>query len=194
MITAGSIWWALHSEIRESKGTYVVTYSTNTPDESSVEKATYKWLGADDEPKYIELPTIGAEGFVQKVGVDQNKQVAVPSNIHFAGWYVSSAKPGQTGLSIIDGHVTGRYHDAVFKDLTKLKVGDIFQIELGSGEVKKYRVIGIQSVMVDQANSLLFSQDAKVSSQLNLITCTGDFDITNQLFNKRLIVYSQLDN
>lgn len=186
------IWLRLNVDIGSPNEGETITYSTNTPEETKVDKQTYTWTGLDTYPKYIDLPTIGAEGFIQKVGVDQNKQVAVPSNIHFAGWFADSVIPGQKGLSIIDGHVTGRYNDAIFKDLINIKVDDTFQIEFGDGSTKTFKVIDLQTVAVDAAASVLFSQKSKVTNQLNLITCTGDFDEENQLYNKRLIVLSTL--
>lgn len=40
--------------------------------------------------------------------------MAVPNNIHMAGWFMDSVRPGQMGLSIIDGHVDGRRETAIF--------------------------------------------------------------------------------
>ena len=189
-IVCAFVWLRIGIEVNTPKEGETTTFSTSTPDETKVDKQTHEWVGLDTEPKYIYLPTIGAEGFIQKVGVDQNKQVAVPNNIHFAGWFTDSSLPGQKGLSIIDGHVTGRFNDAIFKDLTKIKVDDTFQVEFGDGSKKTFKVIELQTVAVDAASSVLFSQKSKISSQLNLITCTGDFDVENQLYNKRLIVLS----
>lgn len=193
-IVCAFVWLRLGIEVGTPKEGETTTFSTNTPDETKVDKQTYEWVGLDTEPKYIYLPTIGAEGFIQKVGVDQNKQIAVPNNIHFAGWFTDSSLPGQKGLSIIDGHVTGRFNDAIFKDLTNIKVDDTFQVEFGDNTKKTFKVFELQTIAVDEAASVLFSQKSKISSQLNLITCTGDFDEKNQLYNKRLIVYSTLIN
>src|SRR6266403_1231650 len=65
--------------------THVVTVSTNQPGEESV--APYHSTATGAQPKYLRLPSIQAEGFVQAVGVDQHHQVAVPTNIRLAGWF-----------------------------------------------------------------------------------------------------------
>lgn len=119
----------------------VLTYSTDKPDEAKPNKDTYKWQGQPTDPKFITMPTINNDGFIQKVGVDQNKQIAVPNNIHVAGWFNQSQLPGDKGLSIIDGHVTGRVNNGIFKDLGKLKKDDVFKIEFGNGTVKEFKMV-----------------------------------------------------
>lgn len=184
------VWLRLIVKVGSPKEGETITFSTTTPDETPIDKQAYEWVGLGKYPKYINLPTINTEGFIQKVGVDQNKQIAVPNNTHLAGWFSDSSLPGQSGLSIIDGHVTGRFNDGIFKDLTKIKVDDTFQIEFGNGSVKTFKVIDTQTINTETAASVLFSQKPKISSQLNLVTCTGDFDTKSQLYNKRLIVQS----
>src|SRR5690606_1027811 len=100
----------------------VITYSVDTPSETKPGPEG-GWRGAAHEPKKIVIPSIGVDGFIQKVGVDQNAEIAVPNNIHKAGWFVDSVLPGERGLSIIDGHLSGRQNDGIFKSLAKLEEG-----------------------------------------------------------------------
>ena len=167
----------------------VVTYSTDNPEED--QNAPFDWTGEVSDPKYITLPSIEAEGFIQKVGVDQNSEVAVPTNIHVAGWFVQSAKPGDKGLSIIDGHVNGRSQDGIFKQLSLLGPDDTFTIERGDGSVLEYRVRQVSNVSVDEAPTVLFSQLVGVSEQLNLITCGGEFDAASRQYDQRVIVNAE---
>jgi len=172
--------------------TPAITNSTNTPTEIAPKKETYQWTGSADEPRYIVLPSIAAEGFVQKADVDQNNEIAVPSNIHMAAWFLKSAKPGMPGLSIIDGHVNGRENAGIFKNLSKLKNGDVYTVELGNGSLKKYKVFKNETVPLADSVNILFSQNPKVQSQLNLITCGGTFDSKTQSYDKRVIISSTL--
>lgn len=192
LITCGVLFKTISSPEKPSSDSDVITVSTNNPSEIKPNKNTYKWQGAPDEPKYISLPTITAEGFVQKVGVDQNKEIAVPNNIYKAGWFVATAKPGNTGLSIIDGHVNGRVNSGIFKDLVKLKVDDTYTVELGSGVTKNYRVTKIIQVPTKDAPNALFSQEPNIKSQLNLITCGGTFNKSTKQYDERVIVYAAL--
>jgi LPXTG-site transpeptidase (sortase) family protein len=169
----------------------VITYSTDQPIEEPPPK-DYKWSGGESDPKRIILPTVSVDGFVQRVGVDQNKEVAVPDNIHMAGWFINTAQPGQKGLSVIDGHVDGREQGGIFRRLKELRKDDEFQIELGSGDIKRFKVMQITEVNAKEAASILFSQSPKVTSQLNLITCGGTYDKASQRYDKRVIVSASL--
>jgi sortase (surface protein transpeptidase) len=100
-----------------------ITHSTDRPDERSVSQSSEYNVPAD-QPKKIIIPSIAAEGFIQPVGKDQYNNVGVPTNIHFAGWYVDSVKPGNPGLSVIDGHVSSLYGSALFAKLKNLRDND----------------------------------------------------------------------
>lgn len=170
----------------------VITYSTDAPDESKANADNYNWNGAPDEPKKIRISKINVDVFVQKAGVDQDKKVAVPNNVHLAGWFADSQKPGQNGLSVISGHVSGRTTDGVFKQLGSLKAGDEFEVELGNGEVKLYKVIDTKQVKESESAPILFSQNPKVKSQVNLITCGGNFNDQTDQYDDRIIVSGEL--
>lgn len=172
----------------------VITFSTDKPDEKKPDKATYKWNGDQGDPKYLTMPTIKTEGFIQKVGVDQNKAVAVPNNIHIAGWFTTTetVRFAEKGLSIIDGHVDGLTEVGIFDKLANVKKDDKFEVELGSGKKLIYKVMDIVTVPTKEATTVLFNQDPKVKSQLNLITCGGTFDKKVGQYDKRIIVTAVL--
>lgn len=194
LVVAGGLgFWKLHKDKTEitRKNNEVITYSPDKPDETKPDKDTYKWYGNPTDPKYITLPSIGAEGFLRKVGVDQNKQVATPDNINMAGWFVDTVRPGEKGNSIIDGHVSGWVNKGIFKDLIKLKSGDTYSVEFGNGDKKTFKVKEVKDVPVDEAASILFSQDPGITNQLSLITCGGKFDRASNQYENRVIVISE---
>lgn len=167
----------------------IIGFSTSQPAEVPVEKDTYVWKGSAEDPKYITLPSIASEGFIEQVGINQERQIAVPTNIHIAGWYINSLRPGEEGLSIIDGHV-GVGNPGIFSELWKLVSGDIFSIEFGDGTVRQFRVEEVLVVDAETANTALFTRDPEIKSQLNLITCDGDFDRLTRQYDQRVIVVS----
>lgn len=169
------------------QGSDDIITSTDRPSEVKP-GADYDWRGGESDPKKIVIENINVDAFVQKVGVDKNQQIAVPNNVHIAGWFVDSAKIGEKGLSIIDGHVDGLTTGGVFKDLGKLKAGDVVKIEKGNGNLVSYEVMQNITVPTGESAGLLYSQDPKVESQLNLITCIGNFDTDSQTYDKRVIV------
>ena len=197
VVILAAIGWTIHHHSQKTiaaKKSAVITYSPDKPDETKPDKQTFKWYGQDNDPKYITMPTIKAEGFLQKVGTDQHKQVATPGNIYMAGWFVSTARPGQKGLSIIDGQVNGLQNPGIFKNLGKLKQGDTYTVEFGNGSTKTFKVKRVENVPVAQAADVLFSQDPKTISQLNLITCGGAFNRTIHQYENRIIAVTEAVN
>lgn len=169
-----------------------VQYSTETPSEQKL-ASDFNWKGNANEPKKITIEKQGIDGFVQKVGVDQNKQVAVPNNIHVAGWFTDSVRPGDKGLSIIDGHVNGRVSDTgIFKQLPKVAVDDIITIMFGDNSTKKFKVFAAEEVKTEDSASVFFSQNPTIANQLNLITCVGNYVDANGTYDKRFIVQAEL--
>ncbi len=179
---------------KQAESEPLITYSVDFPDESKDNAISYQWRGAPEEPKKIRITKINVDAYIQKAGVDQNKRVAVPNNVHLAAWFADSVKPGQKGLSIIDGHVSGRQTEGVFEQIGKLSAGDEVEIEMGNGTIKKYKVIESQQIKESEAVSVLFDQSPKVVSQLNLITCGGRFDRSTNQYEDRIIVSTELIN
>lgn len=189
------IWRAYHAthESHPVLTDKTITYSTDQPSETKPTEACSEYTTEDALPERIAIPSIGVNGCVLKVGIDQHNAIAVPDNIYAAGWYVRSVLPGQPGLSVIDGHISGQYNiDAIFQHLSKLKEGDTFTVTLGSGKVLTYEIYATQSVPLDEAAEVLLTKDPAVTSQLNLITCGGQYDKASKLYDHRIIVSATL--
>lgn len=170
----------------------VVTTSTTTPEETVPVEACRDYKVAPSQPRKLIIPSIGVDACIQQVGRDENGAIAVPTNIHVAGWFVESALPGAVGNSIIDGHVLGRYANALFVDLGTLQKGAAVTIEFGDGTTKEFEVVDRQTYSVQDAAKVLFQQQSGVDRQLTLITCGGTFDKKAQTYDQRVIVRAQL--
>jgi LPXTG-site transpeptidase (sortase) family protein len=169
-----------------------VTISTDHPSEATIPN-TYRSTATGQQPKYLRLPTIHAQGFVQAVGIDQHHQVAVPTNINLAGWFADTVTPGEPGLSIVDGHLDGRQRPGIFANLAQLKQGDTFSVDLANGVTHQFRVLSVQSLPTDESAAVLFSQAPGVTNQLNLITCGGTFKQAAG-YDHRVVVTASLLN
>lgn len=143
-----------------------------------------------DQPRKITINSVGISGLIQKVGTTNSDEMAVPSNIFYAGWYVDGKKPSEEGLSIINGHVSGNYSDAIFKNLKYVKINDIIEVEFGDMSVKKFVVVETYTLPEAKSSEYLFSKKQDIVSQMNLITCTGRFNESTQKFDDRIIVVS----
>lgn len=165
-----------------------VTRSIGTPGETEPKEACEKYKVATGQPRKIIIEKIDVDGCIQRVGFDQNNAIAVPTNIHLAGWFVNSVVPGDKGNSIIDGHVLGRYNDAIFGRLKELRPKDTIKIQYGDGSMKSFTIEETQNYTVAEAGLEMFNQLPKVEKQLTLITCTGSYSSRTQTYDKRLIV------
>lgn len=143
------------------------------------------------KPAYIYLPSIDSNGSIQEIGINKDNEMDAPTDIKTAGWFKESVIPGEKGLSIINGHLDGKIGSGIFKDLSKLKTGDKFEVKFNDGAIKKFEVMKVITINTDEATSTLFSQDPTITSQLNLITCAGNFNASSLDYSKRVIVTSK---
>lgn len=194
LIAWGGLQYAERSKVSEGPNlppnlTQTVTASSIKPAENTVDIAQAGTVKLpSDQPKLLYIPRLGIKGLVQKVGIDTEGKIAVPTNINLAGWYVNSVRPGDKGLSIIDGHVSGIYNEAIFGELHRVKIGDRFAVEYGDGHTKKFEVVSVRTVPADVADEVVFAHDQTIPAQLNLVTCIGEFDKKADTFSDRLIV------
>lgn len=170
----------------------VVTYSTSTPDETPDTDACDSYNVPAWQPRKIIISSIGVNACIERVGVDQNHAVAVPTSIYLAGWYANSALPGQPGVSLVDGHVLGRYNDAIFKNLKELSAGDVITIQMGDLSTISYTVKTNDTYSLAQVPNEMLSQLPGVQSQLTLITCGGNFNPQTITYDHRVIVRASL--
>jgi LPXTG-site transpeptidase (sortase) family protein len=107
-----------------------------------------------------------------------------------AGWYEHSPTPGQTGPSVILGHVTvGTYGDGVFRDLKRLRRGEKIVARLENGTETEFTVTSVRTVA--KADFPADDVYGNVSRpELRLITCGGPKDETGYLDN--VIVFAAL--
>ncbi|WP_433894382.1 class F sortase [Streptomyces sp. CA-111067] len=126
-------------------------------------------------PVRLRIPAIGVDTAVIPLGLAADGSVKVPPIAAHspAGWYDGSPTPGQTGPSVILGHVTvGQYGDGVFLHLSRLRSGDRIVVGLKDGESAAFAVDRVQTVAKTQ-----FPTDAVYGNvdhpALRLITCGG---------------------
>ena len=163
-----------------------VTATTDRPAETPVDGATYQT--APDQPRRITITSAGIDGFIQSVGKDQHGNIAAPNNVHLAGRYTGSVKPGDEGLSIVDGHVQGRYSAGIFKNLATVKTGAQIDVEYGDGTQHRFQAVTIKTVDTTEAAKELYARLPDVPKQLNLITCAGRYDEKSGSYAQRVIV------
>jgi sortase (surface protein transpeptidase) len=162
--------------------------STNKP--SAADFNNYKV--APDLARYIKIPKLGVNARVLQVGVMSNGALGTPSNVYDAAWYSGSAKPGQPGATLIDGHVSSWTTHGVFYSIKTLVTGDTIQIVRGDGTVLNYRVVKTQTYNADNVNmQAAVTPITNGRSGLNLITCTGSVRRGTSEFTERVIIFAE---
>ncbi|MFG2311086.1 class F sortase [Streptomyces sp. NPDC048566] len=126
-------------------------------------------------PVGLRIPAIGVDTAVLALGLAPDGGVQVPPVVAHdkAGWYRHSPTPGQTGPSVILGHVTvGAHGDGVFRHLARLRRGDRVDVRLENGRAPVFTVGSVRTVA-----KTAFPSDAVYGDvdrpELRLITCGG---------------------
>jgi sortase (surface protein transpeptidase) len=169
------------------------TSHTSVPDATKPSsQAISSYVVAPDLPRYIKIPKLHTFARVMQVGVDSSGALGTPGNIYDTAWYTGSAKPGQPGTTLIDGHVSSWTSHGVFYGIKSLVAGDNIQIVRGDGAILNYKVVKTQVYPdnnVDMKAAITPITPGKAG--LNLITCTGKVKPGTSQFNQRVIVFAE---
>ncbi len=173
----------------ERAETTVVEEEVELIEEKPTETEVQEYIVAADLPRYLTIDKLGVvKARIIPVGINAGGELGTPNNIFDVGWYDSSAKPGQSGTILIDGHNGGPTMHGVFKDLPNLASGDIINIERGDGKIFKYSVVENKTVSLDDSDSYmataLKSPEAGKQS-VTLISCTGEWSQAKRTYLSR---------
>lgn len=149
---------------------------------------------APDMPQLLTINKIGVNARVRRLGVSPSNILKAPANIFDVGWYDASAKPGEDGTTVMDGHVSGPTKRGVFHNIGSLKAGDNIEIERGDGQIFSYMVVDTKvydNNKVDMAKVMTTAIPGKPG--LNLITCTGRFNVRTNTYEQRVVVFAVQD-
>ncbi|MFG3588448.1 class F sortase [Streptomyces sp. NPDC047990] len=126
-------------------------------------------------PVRLRIPAIGVDTPLIRLGLTPGGEAEVPPvTAHDrAGWYRFSPTPGQTGPSVILGHVTvGAYGDGVFRHLARTRRGDRVEARLENGTTAVFTVDSVRTVAKAE-----FPADAVYGDvdrpELRIVTCGG---------------------
>ncbi|MGV9001347.1 MAG: class F sortase [Candidatus Saccharimonadaceae bacterium] len=169
-----------------------ITTDDTRPSEKNPGPVSKSYTVPAKQPRAIQIPSLNVDAYVQRVGVTKDDAMATPNNIFFAGWYVKSVAPGDSGVSIINGHAGGRYEKGIFRNFSALKKGDSIRVQMGDLSWREFSVVSATTYLVNDSAGPLFHDDASIDNELHLITCDGVFDDKTQTYNERTIVVASL--
>lgn len=140
-------------------------------------------------PISLSIESIGVDASIQPVGL-LDGAMAVPTFATDVGWYKMGVRPGEVGSSVLAGHVNWlRGQDAVFTNLNKVEIGDIVKVSDNYGSDSFFIVREIKSYPADGDTKDVFSSDDGIA-HLNLITCSGLWNIESGTHDSRLVVFT----
>jgi sortase (surface protein transpeptidase) len=144
-------------------------------------------------PVRLAIPEIGLRTDLISVGLRPDGHLQTPPlrGDAPAGWYEGSPTPGETGSSVIVGHVDSA-HDgpAVFYPLRLVHVGDRITVTRADGGTVAFAVTRIALYPKDDFPSQEVYGPGDEPA-LTLVTCGGSFDRTHGTYRSNLIVFSR---
>lgn len=141
-------------------------------------------------PERLKIPKINVDAPVEQVGITPEGDMDVPKDPNNAGWYERGPRPGEKGSSVIAAHYGWRGGEAAaFDNLGKLQKGDKVYVEDETGATVTFVVREIRSYDPNaDASDVFGASDDK--AHLNLITCQGAWDKTQESYSDRLVVFT----
>ncbi|MHB8870967.1 MAG: class F sortase [Candidatus Doudnabacteria bacterium] len=142
----------------------------------------------------LKIPNIKVNSAIESIGLTSQGELDVPKELTNTGWFNLSAPPGNKGTSVIDGHF-GWKNDvqAVFDNLHTLLKGDKVYIVDENNIIITFIVREIKTYDIsDDVSGVFASNDDK--SHLNLITCYGEWNKTEQGYPQRLVIFTDREN
>lgn len=145
-----------------------------------------------DIPVSLSIPSIGVVAPVVNVGLIEGDKLDAPKDGRITGWFELGTVPGNVGNAVIDGHLTLHRTTAIFWNLRKVVKGEFIYVRDTAGATRRFRVTHAETYDVRNApmQEIFGTTDRR---RLNLITCAGKWDRSLNHYDKRLIVYSELD-
>ncbi len=144
-------------------------------------------------PRVIRIAKTNTEARILALGIAPTGELKAPANIFDAGWHKDSAKPGEAGAMLLDGHVSGPTKPGVFKKLGTLVSGDKIEIERGDGKKFIYTVTATKVFDADKLDmSSVMVSSVAGKPGLNIITCAGKYNKSTNKYEQRTVVYAVL--
>ncbi|WP_317441527.1 class F sortase [Streptomyces collinus] len=144
-------------------------------------------------PTRLLIPKISVDAPFAALTLGPTGQLEPPpaDNTNLVGWYVKGASPGETGTSIIAGHVDTVTSAAVFANLDQLEPGDRFSVDRADGRTANFEVDDMETFAKDDFPSERVYADAD-RPEVRLITCAGDYDHSVKDYTDNLVVFAHL--
>lgn len=164
--------------------------NTNTPVQSSYQDISIQKQEDLGLPARLKIPSINVDAHFEYVGLTADGAMDVPKGPLNVGWFDIGPRPGESGSAVIAGHSgfkNGRA--AVFDNLNKIKKGDKIYTEDANGTTAIFIVRELRSYKPKADAIDVFTSNDGLA-HLNLITCSGVWDVIDKSHSSRLVVFA----
>lgn len=147
---------------------------------------------APSVPTGISIPALDVHSAVFPIGKTKHGTLQVPQpgpRLNKAAWFENSPTPGQTGPSIIEGHVDTERGPSVFFKLGDIRPGNRVTISRRDGTTVVFTVNAVRDFPKKHFPTRLVYGGNLSEPTLRLITCS-DFDDTIGHHTGNLIVFA----
>ncbi|WP_394216693.1 class F sortase [Brachybacterium vulturis] len=145
------------------------------------------------EPTGLRIDSIGVDEQVFPIGLGAEGELLAPrgDQADLPAWFEGSPTPGETGPSVIEGHVTWGGDPSIFFELGALESGDRIEVDRQDGTVATFEVYDAARYPKDEFPTVAVYGRTD-GPELRLITCSGDLDedehhLDNTVISARLI-------
>jgi hypothetical protein len=141
------------------------------------------------EPSGIRIPEIGVRTRIDEVTRAADGSVDMPTDPDHAGWYTGSVTPGESGNTIVVGHLDSRSGPAAFYGLGALRKGSRIMITRRDGSTAHFGVTAREVWAKDDFPSHRV-YGPTMSPTLTLITCAG-WDDERRTYRSNLVLTAE---
>ncbi|MGQ4489527.1 class F sortase [Streptomyces sp. 372A] len=140
----------------------------------------------------VAIPSIQVDAPVIDVNLDPDGWIETPppEDPNLAGWYQNGIAPGQTGTSVIVGHVDNKAGPAVFYGLGSLKKGDHVEVARSDDRVAVFEVYGVEVFAKNDFPGARVYGDTG-QPELRVITCGGGYTKAGG-YDGNVVVFARL--
>ncbi|GAB3532064.1 hypothetical protein GCM10027403_03640 [Arthrobacter tecti] len=144
-------------------------------------------------PVSFSIPSLDREAEIIETGLREDNTLEVPPDNEGApaSWYNGSPTPGETGPSVLLGHVNSTADESgVFYNLEAMQAGDRITVDREDGSTAIFEVYKSEVYPKNEfpTKAVYFPVDG---AELRLITCDG-FTASSGEFEDNLVVYAKL--
>lgn len=138
-------------------------------------------------PVRVRVPAIGVDSALQPLHRLANGELEPPAQWAVAGWYADGVRPGDVGPALIAGHVDSVSGPAVFYRLRDLRPGDRVDVLRADGSTAHFVVTSTARYLKRKFPTAAVYGPTAIPV-LRLVTCTGDFDVSQRSYVDNLVV------